>query len=83
MPVQKFKTFQEAERALVNFNPDKAYFKRLEELWNFANKLNPIAYPRGVFKFRTIEEANKHRDEIELAHARKRQSELFRASPAE
>jgi hypothetical protein len=76
MPVQKFKTFEEAERALWNFHPDEAYFARVAELWDFANKLNPVSYPKGIFKFRTIEEANKHREELELAHARKKQSEM-------
>ena len=75
MPVQKFKTFEEAEKALWNFHPDEAYYARVAELWDFANKLNPISYPQGIFKFRTIEEANKHREELELAHARKKQSE--------
>jgi hypothetical protein len=75
MPVQKFKTFEEAERALLNFHPDEAYYARAAELWDFANKLNPISYPKGIFEFRTIEEANKHREELELAHARKKQSE--------
>jgi hypothetical protein len=75
MPVQKFKTFEEAEKALWNFHPDEAYYARVAELWDFANKLNPISYPKGIFKFRTIEEANKHREELELAHAKKKQSE--------
>ena len=77
MPVQKFKTFEDAEKALMSLNPDDAYYKRVAELWDFADQLNPISYPRGIFKFHTIEEANKHRDEIELAHARKRQSEII------
>lgn len=68
MPVQKFKTFKEAEKALWNFKPGKAYIDRIAELWDFADKLNPIHYPRGVFKFKTLEEANKHREEVELAH---------------
>ena len=72
MPVQKFKTFEEAEKALMNFKPDDAYLARVGELWDFANKLNPIYFPKGIFKFKTIEEANKHREEIELAHAREK-----------
>lgn len=76
MPIQKFKTFEEAEKALLNPHPDEAYLKRVGELWDFANELNPISYPRGIFKFRTIEEANKHREELELAHIRKKQSEM-------
>lgn len=55
-----------------NLEPNEAYFARVAELWDFANKLNPISYPKGVFKFKTIEEANKHREEVELAHARKK-----------
>jgi hypothetical protein len=75
MPVQKFKTFEEAEKALWNFKPDDAYLARVAELWDFANKLNPISYPKGIFKFKTIEEANKHREEVELAQARKKLAE--------
>ncbi len=75
MPVQKFKTFEEAEKALWKVHPDEAYYDRVAELWDFANKLNPISYPKGIFKFRTIEEANKHREELELAHIKKRESE--------
>jgi len=71
MPIYKYKTFEEAERALWNFHPDEAHFKRVAELWDFADRLNPITYPPGIFKFKTIEEANRHREEIELAHAKK------------
>lgn len=77
MPVYKYRTFEEAERALWNFKPDKAYFKRVAELWAFADQLNSIAYPKGIFKFRSIEEANKQRDEVELAHAKKVQASAF------
>jgi hypothetical protein len=69
MPVYKYKSFDGADRALWNFHPDETYFKQVAELWRFANKLSPITYPRGIFKFRAIEEANRHRDEFELAHA--------------
>ncbi len=71
MPVFKYKSFEEADRALWNFHPDAEYYKQVAALWRFANKLSPIKYPQGVFKFRSIEEANKHRDEFELVHAKK------------
>ena len=70
MPVYKFKSHKEAERALWNFNPDEAYFKRVAELWKFANQLSDIKYPRGVFRFKSITDANKHRGEMELARAK-------------
>jgi hypothetical protein len=76
MPIQKFKTFEEAEKALFSAHPDDAYFARITALWNFAHKLNRISYPKGIFKFRTIEEANNHREQLELAHLRKKQKEI-------
>lgn len=71
MPIYKYKTFEDAERALWNFKPDEKYLERVAELWEFANELNPINYPRGIFKFKSIEEANRHREMIEIAHAKK------------
>lgn len=75
MPVYKYRTFEEAERALWNFNPDEAYFKRVADLWAFADQLNPIIYSKGIFKFRNLEEANKQRYELELVHAKKVQAD--------
>ncbi len=66
MPVYKYKTFEDADRAQWNFYPDEGYLKKVLELWNFANKLSPLSYPKGIFKYRTLEEANKQRDEWEL-----------------
>ena len=64
------KTFEEAERASWNFYPDEAYFSKVADLWSFANRLLPVSYPKGIFKFRNIEEANKHRDQWDLEHAK-------------
>jgi hypothetical protein len=71
MPIYKYKTFEEAERALWNFHPDETYFRKVADLWSFANRLSPISYPTGIFKFRSLEEANKHGDQWELEHAKK------------
>ncbi len=78
MPIYRYKTFEEAEKALWNFNPDDRYYAKVAELWEFANKLNPIQYPRGIYKFKTCAEANKHRMDIEIAHAKKVQVERVR-----
>jgi hypothetical protein len=60
MPVYKFRTFEEAERALWNFNPDSNYYDRVKQLWDFANKLAPARpFKKGLFKFRSIKEANR------------------------
>jgi len=72
MPVYKFKTFEEAERALWNFYPDEAYYEHLKELWDFADRLNPIEYPKGIFKFKSLKEANEQREKWEIAYAKKK-----------
>ena len=41
MAIQKFKDFQEAERALWCFYPDEEYYKRVVKLWDLANRLCP------------------------------------------
>ena len=61
MPVQKFKTLEEAERALWNFRPDAAYYKMLHSLFELAFKYSNIHCEKGVHKFKTIHEANIHR----------------------
>ena len=70
MPIFKFKSFEDADKTHWNFSPDEKYYARVAELWEFANKLSSIEYPKGIFKFKTIEEANRHREEIEIAHAK-------------
>jgi hypothetical protein len=35
MPIYKYKSFEEAERALWNFHPDEAYFRKVADLWNY------------------------------------------------
>ncbi|GJQ31591.1 MAG: hypothetical protein HBSAPP04_04300 [Ignavibacteriaceae bacterium] len=62
--IKKFKTFEEARRDLWVMNPDAAYYKRLFELFNLVSKLNKRKYPKGLYKFKTFEEVQKHREEI-------------------
>ena len=71
MPVYKYKNFSQARKALWTFYPDKAYFKQVEDLWKTANKLSPIRYPQGIFKFKNISEANEHRRQYEIYHSKK------------
>ena len=74
MPIYKYKSFEDAEKALWNLNPDENYYKRVAELWEFANELNPISYPTGIFKFKSIQESNQHRENLELNHVKKRRA---------
>ena len=63
MPVYKFRSFQEAERALWLPTGDPRLAEKLRALWKAAWFLGGrFTPPRGVFKFRSIEEANRHRE---------------------
>ncbi len=53
----------------MNFDPDEAYYQRVAESRECADKLKLIRYPCYIFKFKTLEQVNGHREEIELAHA--------------
>ena len=81
MPVQKFKSFEDAEKALWNYEPDDAYFQRVRRLFEFAEKLNPIRCPHGIFKFKTIEEANRHREKWMLEQADRKRFRQKTATP--
>ncbi len=70
MPVYKYITFEEARRALWNFAPDTAYFNQLAVLWDIADKLCLTNYPQGVFKYKSIIEANRQRKKWEVDHAK-------------
>lgn len=58
MPVQMFRSIEEMNKARP-LNRDEASFERFllhcAQWWAIASK----KYPRGVFKFRTIEEAQR------------------------
>jgi hypothetical protein len=60
MRVQKFRSIEEMNRASVPESdepPFERFLRHCERYWAIA----PKEYPRGVFKFRSIEEAQKAR----------------------
>ncbi len=69
MPVYKYKSLDEAEKDMVNLSPDHLYFEQSEILWNTVDTLCPISCKKGVFKFKSIEEANQQREEWEIETA--------------
>ena len=62
MPIQRFESFEEARRALWVERDDPALARRIRNLWAFAARLTPVSTPRGLRKFRSIEEANLDRE---------------------
>ena len=62
MPLIKYKTFEEADSDLWCFNPDSDYYKRIEKLFKLACSLHNVKYPKGVYKYKTFEEAQEMLD---------------------
>lgn len=49
MPLYKYKSFAEAERASWHFQADADYLERIRALWEFADQLSQNRIPaRGV-----------------------------------
>lgn len=64
MPVQKFRDLDEMRRALWCDSSDENLPRRIAALWDRAFQMAPRVYPQGVFKYRSIEEANEAREQM-------------------
>ena len=60
MPVQKFRSVEEMNAALVPGRDENAFDRFLRHCARYR-LISPRTRPRGVFKFRTIEEAQAAR----------------------
>jgi hypothetical protein len=72
--VQKFRSVEEMEQAPILVPPAEGFERFLRHCaryWAIA----PRSYPRGVFKFRTIEEAQEARLGVSEQDARRRRGE--------
>jgi len=74
MPVQKFRSFEEARDALWSEPGTTEHSKRMAWVWSFARRLSPPSFPRGVYRHASIEDANRQREEWERTRAQRRAS---------
>jgi hypothetical protein len=68
MPVRKFRDVSEMEDTLWYVRTDPLLRRAIASVWDFAARTCPLQFPRGVHKFRSIEEANAERDRWEGAN---------------
>ena len=62
MPVYRYSSFEEAQQALWRFETDAEYYRMLADLFRLGRRLAPPespARPVGVFRYRSLEEAEK------------------------
>lgn len=63
MPVQKFRSIEDMNASPVQARPGDAverFLRHCARYWTIA----PRAYPRGVFRFRSVEEAQRARRQV-------------------
>ena len=59
MPVQKFRSPDEARRLPVSTAGSEENVRRLRSVLDFWSRPRPKIVPRGVFKYRPIEDAQR------------------------
>lgn len=57
MPVQKFRSFEEARDSLWSRPDDPQYIGKVAWLWAFSERLYRHRFPRGVHRYKSAEEA--------------------------
>lgn len=65
MPFRKVRSLQELEDSLWREPGDPALWRAIERVWDFAARTCPRQFPPGVYKHRSIEEAQVLRDQWE------------------
>lgn len=77
MPIRKFRSIEEMDEAQRDFwcEPGEECFRRIARLWKRSAQLHPRKFPKGVFKFRSIEEAQADRERLLTEHVRQLEEE--------
>ncbi|MBI5211305.1 MAG: hypothetical protein HY927_15130 [Elusimicrobia bacterium] len=61
MPVERFRSFDEAREALWGRGDDSSSLRRAAALWAFSERLCPRRVPSGVHRYRSMGEAQAAR----------------------
>jgi hypothetical protein len=61
VPVRKFRSVESMPSALLEDHPSTTTIARIRALWLRAWRFSPQRYPRGVFRFRSLTEAQRAR----------------------
>jgi hypothetical protein len=70
MPVRKFRSVEEMEDSTWREAGDPRLWRAIASVWSFAARTCPKRFPPGVYRHRTIEEAQRQRDVWEEANFR-------------
>ena len=63
MPVRKFRGVEEIEEGLWREPNDPALWRAIAAVWTFAERTVPRRFPPGVYRHRSIADAERLREE--------------------
>ncbi len=69
MPVYRFRSIDEMSDPSRREPGDPALYRAIASLWDASRRLAPRRYPHGVYRFRSVDDANRHREAWEAANA--------------
>lgn len=72
MPVRKFRTLEEAEKALWRKPFDPENLRIAASVTTMAMRLAGVTLPKGVFRYRSLDDANCERERRESQTIRER-----------
>jgi hypothetical protein len=70
MPVRKFRDVSEMEDSLWYERGDPELPRAIARVWNFSARICPLQFPRGVHRYRSIDDANADQERWEEANFR-------------
>lgn len=71
MPVRRIRNLQEMEDSLWREPGDPDLWRAIASAWSFAERTCPKRFPPGVYRHRTLEDAQRQREVWEEANFRK------------
>jgi hypothetical protein len=77
MPVRKFRDVSQIEEETYQPGTQRL-FEVIRHVWGLSDLICPLRFPPGVFKHRTIEDAEALRDQWEDANFRRRREQIDR-----
>jgi hypothetical protein len=69
MPVRKFRSLEDMEDSLWR-EPGPELWRAIASVWRFADRTCPKRFPPGVYRHRSIEDAQRQREAWEEANFR-------------
>jgi hypothetical protein len=65
MPVRRLRSLKDAEQSVWLEPDDPRLWKTIRSVWELADRLYPPRFPPGAYKYRTIEDLNRQKQEWE------------------